>query len=140
MPTSKPRLRPLDVEADLTLEVDGEPVRIVGSGRSLVVDAPTRRSARRLLQSGPLADDRAARLADVNGALREAGVGADVRVQGRTVARLGVGARPGTVSRLLRLGDVEVRPTAAASRGWWAAAAAAVLGGGALAAYLLRRR
>jgi hypothetical protein len=101
---------PLEVLADLELAVDGENVQIRGDGDRIVVDLPSLRAGRRLVTHGPLATgDRERRLRQVNEALRIAGITVDVRLGGDVIARIGEGARPSTVSRLLRLGDVEVR-------------------------------
>ena len=102
--------RPLAVTADLRLAVDGHDVRITGEARRLVVDLPSLRAGAVLLRSGPFRIRRAARLAGLNRALRAAGLTAEVRVAGAPFARLGLEARPGGLARLLRLGDLEMRP------------------------------
>jgi len=105
---------PLDVLADLTLAVDGEDIRIQGDGELVVVDLPTLRAGRRLLQSGPWSGAvRQKRTQQFNTALTTAGITVDVRYQGDTIARVGARARPNAAARLLDLGDVEVRPGAA---------------------------
>lgn len=107
----RPMALPLEVLADLHLAVDGEDIQIRGDGDRIVVDLPTLRAGRRLLTHGPLATgDRERGLRRVNEALRIAGITVDVRLHGDTIARVGADAQPSGFARLLRLGDVEVRP------------------------------
>ncbi len=102
---------PLEVLADLQLAVDGEDIDIRGTGDHIVVDLPSLRAGRRLLSSGPFATNRARTTGRVHEVLRISGLTAEVRLQGDPIARLGAGARPGTLGRLLNLDGVEVRPT-----------------------------
>lgn len=102
---------PLEVLADLRLAVDGEDIEIRGTGDHVVVDLPSLRAGRRLLSSGPFASDRAQRTARVHDALRMSGLTAEVRLRGDLIARLGAGARPGELGRVLNLDGVEIRPT-----------------------------
>ena len=103
---------PLEVLADLQLAVDGEEIDIRGDGDRIVVDLPTLAAGRRLLSHGPLAmGDREEQMQRVNEALGIAGLTVDVRLDGDVIARGGAQAKPNAVSRLLRLGDVEVRPS-----------------------------
>jgi hypothetical protein len=88
----------VDVEADLTLSVDGAAVTVRGYGDRVVVEAPSLsalRSVGDVLRDLP-AGGRGA-VADVVG---RADVAVDVRVRGASVARLGPGARAGALSRL----------------------------------------
>ena len=102
---------PLEVLADLRLAVDGEDIDIRGTGDRIVVDLPSLRAGRRLLRSGPFATNRPHTTGRIHEALRVSGLTAEVRLQGDTIARIGAGARPGSLGRLLRLDGVEVRPT-----------------------------
>jgi hypothetical protein len=102
---------PLEVLADLQLAVDGEDIDIRGTGDHIVVDLPSLRAGRRLLSSGPFATDRAETTGRIHEALRVSGLTAEVRLRGDTVARVGAGARPGSLGRFLRLDGVEVQPT-----------------------------
>jgi len=102
---------PLEVLADLQLTVDGEDIDVRGTGDHLVVDLPSLWAGRRLLRSGPFATDRARTTGRLHEALRISGLTAEIRLQGDPIARLGAGARPGTVGRLFNLEGVEVRPT-----------------------------
>ncbi|MFB6098731.1 MAG: hypothetical protein ABEK84_06415 [Salinibacter sp.] len=102
---------PLEVLADLRLAVDGEEIEIRGTGDHLVVDLPSLRAGRRLLASGPFATDRPTTTHRLHEALRSSGLSGEVRLRGDPIARIGAGARPGTLGRLLNLDGVEVRPT-----------------------------
>ncbi len=102
---------PLEVLADLQLAVDGEDIDIRGTGDHIVVDLPSLRAGRRLLSSGPFATDRAETTGRIHEVLRVSGLTAEVRLRGDTIARIGAGARPGSLGRFLRLDGVEVRPT-----------------------------
>jgi len=102
---------PLEVLADLRLAVDGEDIDIRGTGDRVVVDLPSLRAGRRLLSSGPFATDRARSTGRIHEALQMSGITGEVRLQGDTIARIGAGARPGPLGRLLNLNGVDVRPT-----------------------------
>lgn len=103
---------PIEILADLQLTVDGEDIEIRGDGDRIVVDLPTLRAGRRLVQSGPFVlADREVQLNRLHTSMAAAGISVDVRLQGQSIARLGEGAQPGLTSRLLGLGKVEVRPT-----------------------------
>jgi hypothetical protein len=101
---------PLEVLADLRLAVDGEAIDIRGTGDRLVVDLPSLRAGRRLLSSGPFAHHQARTTARVHEALELSGITAEVRLQGTRIARIGAGAQPGMLGRLLPFRGVEVTP------------------------------
>jgi hypothetical protein len=101
---------PLEVLADLRLAVDGEDIKIRGTGDRVVVDLPSLRAGRRLLASGPFAANRTRTTGRVHEALQISGLTAEVRLRGDPVARLGAEARPGAIGRFLSLDGVEVRP------------------------------
>jgi len=102
---------PLEVLADLRLTVDGEAIDVRGEGHHLVVDLPSLRAGRRLVTSGPFVlGNREEALTRLHEALDVGGVSAEIRLQGTRVARMGAGARPGMLSRVLSLGPVEVQP------------------------------
>lgn len=109
-PTRLPAGRPLAVEADLVLTIDGEDVQIDGRDDLVTIDLPSLRAGRTLLHSGPFATERVDRFRMVDWLLRDAGLTADVKLRGRQIARLGKAARPGRIARLLRLGQAEVYP------------------------------
>lgn len=102
---------PLDVLADLQLAVDGEEISIRGDGDRLVVDLPSLRAGRRLVQSGPFAlETDPDPMTQLHDALEGTGLSVEVRLQGDSVARMGAGADPGLLSRALNLGPVELQP------------------------------
>lgn len=110
---SAPMSLPLEVLADLQLTVDGEDVSVQADGKRIVINLASLKAGRRLLQSYPLSGgeqdlEPTDRLHD---ALRIAGLTVEVRLQGKTIARIGKRARPGRLSRLFNLDGVEVRPT-----------------------------
>lgn len=109
-------LHPLDVSADLELQVDGETIHIRGDGPRFVVDLPSLRAGSAVMRGGPFRTHRRARLSRIDDLLRRAGLTADVRLSGVRLARLGAGARPGAFARLLRLGAVEVWPARSPGR------------------------
>ena len=100
-----PSLPPLQIEADLDLEIDGERVRVGSDGQRLLVDLPSVRAARGLV--GPLGQNEGA-VAFVHAALTEADVTAEVRLGGETLARLGAGTRPSRLAKYLGLEGAEL--------------------------------
>lgn len=103
--------RPLEVLADLELSVDGEPIDIRGTGDRIVVDLPTLRAGRRLLTSGPFVFNRPKRTRQLHEALRVTELSVEVRLRGDPIAQIGKGAEPGSLSRLLNVEGVELKPT-----------------------------
>lgn len=103
---------PLEVLADLRLAVDGEDINIQADGNRIVVDLPSLRAGRRLLAAQPFSGDRRSRSTEqLHDALQIAGLTAEVRLQGDVIARIGAGARPGRLGRLLSVDGIEVRAT-----------------------------
>lgn len=103
---------PLEVVADLQLAVDGEPISIEANGKRIIVNLASLEAGRRVLKSYPLSGERGLKSTDrLQEALQVGGFTLEVRLQGETVARIGSGARPGRLSRLFNLKDIEVRPT-----------------------------
>ena len=103
-------LHPLSVMADLALSVDGEDVRIEADGDVIRIKLANARAARKLLRAAPLGRFQADGLRQIHEVLSASGLTAEVLLYGEPVARLGKNARPGRTSRLLRLGQAEVRP------------------------------
>lgn len=102
---------PLEVLADLQVAVDGEDVTVQADGDLVVVDLPSLRAGRRILDAYPLSPERRPRATDrLHDALQIAGLTVEVRLQGETVARIGEGAEPGRLARIFNFGAVEVRP------------------------------
>jgi hypothetical protein len=100
----------LNIQADLAITVDGEPVSVRSEGDALVATFQSVRRALRVLRTVPFPDGpgRRAALRSAAGTVLVAGVDVVVRVGRRTVARAGPAAQPGWLSRLLGLGEVEV--------------------------------
>ena len=95
---------PLSVATDLTLSVDGAQATVQSTGERLFVEVPSVVSAVELLEGLPATELR--RLHEV---LTTTGLALEVRVHQRTVAVLGTGARPGTLSRQLGVFPLELR-------------------------------
>lgn len=100
---------PLEVLADLRLAVDGEPVDVRGTGDHIVVDLPSVRAGRRLLNSGPFATHPGRTTHQIHEALQEVELSAEVRLKGAPVAHIGTGAQPGMLGKMLGLEGAEVR-------------------------------
>jgi hypothetical protein len=100
----------LDIQADLSITVDGEPVSVRSEDEALVATFQSVRKAFYVLRTLPFPDGagRRATLRTAAGTIRLSGVDVLVCVGRRTVARAGPAAEPGWLSRVLRLGDVEV--------------------------------
>lgn len=102
---------PLEVLADLEIAVDGEAVDVQADGDRIVIDLSSLEAGRRLLTGFPLPTGRHGGDTDrLHDALQIAGLTVDVQLQGDLVARMGAGARPGRLARVLNLKGVELRP------------------------------
>jgi len=101
---------PLEVVADLQLAIDGEPISIEANGKRIIVDLASLEAGRRVLDSYPFSGGRQPmdRLREV---LDIGGFTVEVRLRGEMIARMGKGARPGRISRVFSLEDMEVRLT-----------------------------
>jgi hypothetical protein len=95
-----PADRPLDVVADLTVDVGDETVSVRGYGDLVVVSAPTLSAARALAAAPGAVVDR----------LSAADVTVDLRVRGWSVARAGPDHDPGPLSRTLGVTPARVSP------------------------------
>ncbi|MEP0546542.1 MAG: hypothetical protein ABJF88_06395 [Rhodothermales bacterium] len=100
----------LDIDADLSLSVDGEPISVHSEGDELVATFRSVRKAISVLRTLPFptGPGRRATIRTASGVIAVTGLDVLVRVGRRTVARAGPAARPGVLSRLLRLGNVQV--------------------------------
>lgn len=95
-------LEPLDVYADLTVTIDGEPIRIESRTDRPLVDLPSVGTAIALVRVGSgLVDEVAALLAAVD-------VTAGIAIRGTGVAVIGADADPGPLAEMLGY-DVELR-------------------------------
>jgi len=100
---------PLEVLADLQVTVDGESIDVQADGRQVVVNLPSLRAGRRVLDAEPLSrEGRGARR--VQEALQVAGFTMEVQLEGTPIAVIGAEASPGRLARVLRLDGVELRP------------------------------
>ena len=89
--------------------VADQTVRITADHDRIAVDLRDLRAGRTILRSSGERGQRARAIARTDKALRLADLTAIIRLGGRTVARLGKDARPGLLSRLLRIAPLEVR-------------------------------
>lgn len=94
------------VTVDLSVTVDGTDLTIQTFEDRLHVRLPSVWEGISLLQS------ERERLPELSQALSEAGLTAEIRVDGAVIALVGEDATPGTLSDLLDLGPVEVHPRA----------------------------
>lgn len=92
--------RPVDVVADLTVDIGDATVSVRGYGDLVVVSAPTFAAARALSAAPGGIVDR----------LTAADVTVDIRVRGRSVARAGPDDDPGPLSRVLGVAPARVSP------------------------------
>jgi hypothetical protein len=95
---------PISLAADLVLSVGGARARVRSTGERLFVELPSVVSAVELLESLPTVE-----LRQFHEVLTTTGLALEVRVHHRTLAVLGTGARPGTLSRLLGVAPLELR-------------------------------
>ena len=98
--------RPLAIDADLDVSIDGHAMKIAGHGRHLVIDVASVRTAWRLFRDRSFASQVTNGMLPV---LNAAGIVVDVRVAGRSVGRAGPGVQTNRMGRWLRLPGVEVR-------------------------------
>jgi hypothetical protein len=97
----------LDVQANMSVTVDGTDLAVSTVGDRLRVQVPSLAAGVRLLRA------ERGRLPDLSESLAAAGLTAEVRIGDAVVAVVGADAAPGFLSGLLSLGPVEVRPTEA---------------------------
>jgi hypothetical protein len=101
--------RPLQVEADLTLTVDGEAVDVAGYGDLVVVEVPSLRALRELGRGADLLEGLPLPAAAGADLAAGADVTVDVRVRGVSVARIEPGRSAGPLADLL--GVAPARPS-----------------------------
>ncbi|MFC7155466.1 hypothetical protein ACFQPA_08355 [Halomarina halobia] len=85
---------PVDVTADLTLTIDGQPITVESYTDTVFVNLPSIRAASALARTGLRRADRLDRL------LRDLDVTVVFRIDGTPVARIGAAARPGPLARI----------------------------------------
>jgi len=107
---------PLEVEADLDLDLESGTAHVRGYGDLVVVELPSLTAARELATGASTLP-----VAGLPDGLATGGVTVDVRVRGRSVLRAGPGVDAGPLSRL-----AGVAPAAASLGGIAAAAIRAV--------------
>lgn len=90
---------PLQVEAELSIDVEGSRCRVHASGTTIFVDVPDLHAAAGLLKAGASYGSLRKTLTALGRLLDELGLNVEVRERGTSLARLGRGAR----SRLLAL-------------------------------------
>ena len=98
---------PLSVDADLTLTAGEDTLRVIGRGGHVVVEAQSARAVLRLSRLLASPAERQARLDQLGTVLRAADLQVEVRVRGRTVARIGPETRPGWP---FRYGPMRIHP------------------------------
>lgn len=98
---------PLSVEADLTVTAGGDTIRLIGQGRLLIVEAQTARAVLRLSRLLASSGGNRDRLGQLRTVLRAVDLRAEVRVRGRTVARIDPESRTGG---LFRYGPMRLHP------------------------------
>lgn len=132
--------RPLSVDVDLELTVDGHPMTVRGEGRRVVVSVDAPRTAWRLFRSRR---PPTALVRNVSETLDALGLDVEVEVAGRSVGLAGRSAVAGPLTRALGLPAVQVHgllpPGAFREPFGWAVVAGA-LTGGIVAGSLLGRR
>ncbi len=101
--------RPLQVEADLTLTVDGEAVDVAGYGDLVVVEVPGLRALRELGRGADMLEGLSLPAAAGADLAAGADVTVDVRVRGVSIARIEPGRSAGPVADLL--GVAPARPS-----------------------------
>lgn len=103
-------VQPLEILADLRLAIDGEEIDIQADGSHIVVDLPSLQAGRRLLTAEPLARSPAQATRRTHEALLGTGMSVEVRLKGAPFVRLGKGASPGRLERLLGLPGIDLDP------------------------------
>ena len=98
---------PLSIATDLTLTVDGVELTVESTGERLFAEVSSLADAVRVVRSlGGVPDGGADQLSTL---LTTTDLTLEIRVRDRTVAVVGTGARPGSLSRGLGVDPVEVR-------------------------------
>mgnify|MGYP006297253323 CR=1 FL=1 len=103
--------RPLEVFADLHLDVEGEDISIQSNGDHIVMDLDSLRAGRRLLAAEPLSGDPGlVAIRRIGEGLRGAGLTLEVRLDGDSFVWIGKNTQPGRIGQFLNLRHLEIRP------------------------------
>jgi hypothetical protein len=98
--------RPLTVDTDLDVSVDGVPVAVTSTANRVFIDFPSIGPAIRTIRHRPVVDYRS-----VDGLLRAGDLALEVRVRHRTVFAFGADTRPSVLLGQLGVEPVELRVT-----------------------------
>lgn len=108
----------LDVSASLDVSIDSDTI-VVQAEQSLIwIDVPSLSAAREHFKPWLHRSKRHASLHRMHAGFTAAGLDVQIRLAGRTIARLGMAAHPGLISRLLGYAPVELRPLSI-GLAWW---------------------
>ncbi|WP_227133765.1 hypothetical protein [Halorubellus salinus] len=118
---SDSRTVPLTVDADLDVEVNGDPVAVTSTEDRVFLEFPSVLAFVRAARRPPAVDYR-----PIDAVLRASDLAVEVRVRHRTVAALGADTRPSLLLRRLGIDPMELRLAGAFSA--VGAGLAAVLG------------
>jgi len=94
----------LAVDADLTVEIDGHALSVVGYDDVVAVDFPSLSALRSLWRSATV------ETMDAAAVLSSVGLTVELRVRSAPVARVGDAATPSRLAQLLGVGPVELVP------------------------------
>ena len=103
-------LAPLALSARLVLSFGNDDFLVNAANDRIVVDLPSWRAGLAILRLPPVRGEWEQLFTQTQRGLTVADLRVQFRLAGRIVARLGIEARPGIVSRLLGLGPLELRP------------------------------
>ena len=108
MATADRKPSALDVVGQVMVEMGGDSASIEAVGDRIVVRIPSFRSGLRTIRGWSRGPGRGESIGRIHEALKVTRLSLEIVMGGRTVGRLGVGATPGRVSRLLGLGPMEI--------------------------------
>ena len=108
MASAERRPGPLEVVGRVMVEMGGSSARVEAMGDRIVVEWPNLRAGYSSMGRYSKGPGRGEAIRRIHDALEGAGLSLEVIAGGRTVGRLGVGARAGLASRMLGLGPLEI--------------------------------
>lgn len=100
---------PLDVVGEVQALFADQPVLMTAKHDTITVDLPSLRAGVMAFRAVGGGKQRARTIGGANAALHFTALNMHVQLAGRTVARLGVDARAGLLSRLLGVSPLEIR-------------------------------